>query len=92
MCNLGKPQVPRGWQQVCQKAKMPVESKDPCSLFLSPNGKTFKTMDEVASYSKILDQEKMAREQKKMCEKYLYDICKERIMCTNLCYSRLMNW
>ena len=43
---------------------MPVESRDPCSLFLSPNGKTFKTMDEVASYSKVLDQEKMAKEQK----------------------------
>ena len=71
MCNLGKPQVPRGWQQVCQKANMPVESRDPCSLFLSPNGKTFKTMDEVTSYSKILDQEKMAREQKKMAAKNL---------------------
>ena len=50
---------------------MPVESRDPCSLFLSPNGKTFKTMDEVTSYSKILDQEKMAREQKKMAAKNL---------------------
>ena len=50
---------------------MSLESRDPCSLFLSPNGKTFKTMDEVTSYSKILDQEKMAREQKKMAAKNL---------------------
>ena len=69
MCNLGKPQVPRGWQQVCQKANMPAQSRDPCSLFL--NGKTFKTMKEVTSNSKILEQEKMAREQKKMAAKNL---------------------
>ena len=45
---------------------MPPDSRDSCSLFLSPNGKTFKTMDEVVSYSKVLDQEKLAKEQKKM--------------------------
>ena len=59
MCLLGEPQVPSGWQQVCLKAMLPNQSRDPCSLFLAPNGKTFKTMDEVASYSKVLDQEKM---------------------------------
>ena len=64
MCLLGEPQVPSGWQQVCLKAMLPNQSRDPCSLFLAPNGKTFKTMDEVASYSKVLDQEKMAKEQK----------------------------
>ena len=71
MCNLSQPQVPRGWQRVCQKAKMPLESRDPCSLFLSPNGKTFKTMDEVHRYSKVLHLEKLAREQKKMEAKNL---------------------
>ena len=65
MCLLGKPhQVPRGWQQVCRKAALPPQSRDPCSLFLSPNGKIFKTMDEVASYSKVLDQRKMEKKQK----------------------------
>ena len=43
---------------------MPPQSRDPCSLFLSPNGEIFKTMDEVASYSKVLDQRKMEKEQK----------------------------
>ena len=66
MCIFGRPQVPRGWQQVCQKANLPPDSRDSCSLFLSPDGKTFKTMDEVVSYSKVLDQEKLAKEQKKM--------------------------
>ena len=51
---------------MCQKANLPPDSRDSCSLFLSPNGKTFKTMDEVVSYSKVLDQEKLAKEQKKM--------------------------
>ena len=52
--------------QVCRKAGMPPESKEPCSLFLSPNGKTFQTMDEVAVYAKVLDEEKLARNKKKL--------------------------
>ena len=44
---------------------MPPESREPCSIFLSPNGKTFKTMDEVTIYAKVLDEEKFARDNKK---------------------------
>ena len=44
---------------------MPPESKEPCSMFLSPNGKIFKTIDEVTIYAKILDEEKMLKKKRK---------------------------
>ena len=92
MCNLSQPQVPRGWQRVCQKAKMPLESRDPCSLFLSPNGKTFKTMDEVHRYSKVLHLEKLAREQKKMEAKNNYFLTISRGNFIYVCRGMVHNY
>ena len=63
---MSSEQVPRGWQQVCQRAKMPAGSSTPCSLYLSPNGRTFRTMEEVQEYNRQLEKQKIEREQKKM--------------------------
>ena len=47
---------------------MPPESKEPCSIFLAPDGKTFKTMDEVTIYAKVLDEKKLARDEEKLAK------------------------
>ena len=45
MCNLSDTLVPSGWQHVCYKPNP--TSSQPCSLYLSPNGRTFRSMQEV---------------------------------------------
>ena len=52
---------------------MPPESREPCSLFLAPDGKTFKTMDEVTIYAKVL--EKLARYEEKLAK---YQLARKR--------------
>ena len=66
MCVLKKYRIPRGWQKVCLRAKMAASSSDPCSLFLSPNGRTFTTMEQVQEYNSLLEKEKLLKEQRKM--------------------------
>ena len=66
MCILKNYRIPRGWQKVCLRAKMAASSSDPCSLFLSPNGRTFTTMEQVHKYNSLLEKEKLLKEQRKM--------------------------
>ena len=71
MCNWSSQQVPWGWKRKCQRALLPPGSSTPCSLFLSPNGRTFRTMEEVEMYTRQLEQQKIEGEHKKMEEKML---------------------
>ena len=64
MCNLTE-RLPRGWQQVCRKARMDPASTLPCALFLSPNGRTFRTKKDVDDYEVILEEGRRMKMQKK---------------------------
>ena len=56
--------IPSGWQQTCLKKSGRVAPDcAECSLFCSPNGKTFKTLDEVHSYNCKLEREKLEKEE-----------------------------
>ena len=66
MCNLLNKKVPKGWQQVCQKARMDPGSSLPCALYLSPNGRTFRTKKEVDDFEAILEEGRRMKREKKM--------------------------
>ena len=71
MCNLSSHEMPWGWKQKCQKALLPPGSSTPCSLYLSPSGRTFRTMEEVEMYTRHLEEKMIEGEQKKVEEKML---------------------
>ena len=45
---------------------MDPDSTLPCALYLSPNGRTFKTKEEVDDFEAILEEERRVKRQKKM--------------------------
>lgn len=52
MCLPAANQIPKGWQRVCLKECGMVPKDSPnCSLYCSPNGKQFKTIEEVQKYN-----------------------------------------
>ena len=56
--------IPSGWQQTCLKTSGRVPHNSPhCSLFCSPNGKTFKTLDEVHKYNCELERIKLEKQE-----------------------------
>ena len=56
--------IPSGWQQTCLKKSGRLgPDATQCSLFCSPNGKTFKTLDEVHKYNCELERIKLEKEE-----------------------------
>ena len=55
MCATVATKIPSGWQSVCLKQK----GVFPCSLFCSPDGKQFKTIEEVHKYNSELEKKKI---------------------------------
>lgn len=56
--------IPSGWQQTCLKASGRVAQNAPhCSLFCSPNGKTFKTLEDVHKYNCELERIKLEKQE-----------------------------
>jgi len=55
MCAPVATKIPAGWQSVCLKQK----GVFPCSLFCSPDGKQFKTIEEVHKYNSELEKKKI---------------------------------
>ena len=56
--------IPSGWQQTClKKSGRLAQDATQCSLFCSPNGKTFKTLDEVHKYNCELERIKLEKEE-----------------------------
>merc|ERR1712129_261916 len=70
MCNLQllqllQTKLPPGWEHTCLHGSG-LASSSPCSHFLSPNGMTFTSMDEVLSYNRELETERLMKEQKEV--------------------------
>ena len=60
-----------GWKQKCQRALLPPGSSTPCCLYISPNGRTFRTMVEVELYTRQLEKQNIEMEQDNMEKKIL---------------------
>jgi len=67
MCNFGSSSVPKGWQWVCLKSSGAVSpySQD-CSVFCSPNGKRFTSLEKVHEFNRQLEKAKLEKEHKRL--------------------------
>jgi len=67
MCTFDRKLVPKGWQWVCLKSsgQVPHDSQE-CSCFLSPNGKTFRSLELALQYHRELEKAKLEKENRRL--------------------------
>merc|ERR1712096_405107 len=67
MCNFGSSSVPKGWQWVCLKSSGAVSPySQNCSVFCSPNGKRFTSLEKVHVFDRELEKAKLEKEHKRL--------------------------
>jgi len=94
MCNFSAESVPKGWQWTCRRRSSGFLESENCTVFCSPNGKVFHSLEAVHQHNREIERKKIEKEMKKSMRQDTINkvsVNNSTMLACNLCDGKFYN-
>lgn len=94
MCNFSAESVPKGWQWTCRRRSTGFLESENCTVFCSPNGKVFHSLEAVHQHNREIERKKIEKEMKKSMRQDTINkvsVNNSTMLACNLCDGKFYN-